>query len=346
VKNTIEKSELIKALKMVIPATSKGDSLLSGADVLVFSPNLVQTYNAHLSISYPVDTGMEGAIKAAELTKIVSKMSAEMITLEGGEKSITVTGGGTELTMILVESPVGNLAAALDLESLEWSEIPGDLLPGISLCLFSVSANPSHGVFRGIRVEGLDVISTDNYRASFFLLEDPMPAFTIPGESAEELLKIPELESFSVSESWVHFKNSDGVVFSAKTLATEYPVAKVKGIFPNDLPDEPFTVPGGLDAALERAAILSSSSAFGQSYISLYREDGFLVCKGEKEFGLIKDRIPAAPGEWPLGVEMKVNPKFLKDIISKSNKFHITESGIVVFGGGNFHHVMSSIKRA
>jgi DNA polymerase III sliding clamp (beta) subunit (PCNA family) len=352
----VNREELIKALQMVIPATSKGDSLLSGTDVLVFSEDVIQTYNAHLSISYPIDIGVEGAVKAAELTKIISKMTGENITIKKDEK-MTFSSDETELEMALVETSVRDLAAALDLESLEWYSLPKpagedeedevepEFLQGLRLCLFSVSKNPSHGTLTGVHVEETDIISTDNFRASFFQMENPMPAFTIPGGSAAELLKIPDLESFSVSNSWVHFQNSEGVIFSAKTFVTEYPSEAVKGLFPQTFPEDHFSIPKGLDKSLERTSLLSYSSDTGQSYVTLYREGEYLVCKGEKEYGSIKDKIQAAPKEWPEGIEISINPQFLKDIMSRSRKFHITDNKLVVFGEGNFYHLMASIQR-
>jgi DNA polymerase III sliding clamp (beta) subunit (PCNA family) len=345
---TVDRAELIKALQMVIPGTAKGEALLSGTDTLVFSPDLIQTYNSHLSVSYPINVGVEGAVKAAELTKIVSKMSGSTLNLKSTEQNLTISDDNTDLEMALVDSPVGNLAAALDLESLDWDEykLHKEFIQGITLCLFSVSKNhQSHGTLTGVRVDGNDILSTDNFRASFFRLENPMPAFTIPGGSVTELLKIPNLDQFAISTAWAHFQNQDGVIFSAKIFATEYPSEAVKNLFPQEAPEVSYSVPKGLDKALEQAAILSYSSESGGNYVSIYRERGKLVCKGEKEFGSIKTRIPVTPEEWPEGIAIDINPQFLKDIMTKSRKFYVTDSGLVVFGGDNFYHLMTSIKK-
>lgn len=337
----MNREELLHALKIVIPGVSKGESLLTGTDSFIFRNGLIQTYNEHLSVTFPLDIGIEGAVKAAEMARVLEKMQGLEITIELRGKAIFVTDGFTELSMQLLDTAVSTHLTSLALEDLDWDELPPDFMKALSLCLPSVSRNPAHDAMMGIRFEGEDVLACDNMRCSWCVVDASLPDFTLPGGAANELKKIPDLTGFSVSGSWVHFQNKDGVVFSSRLFAAEFPSAALRNYFNFDGELIKYQFPAGLEKALERAEIMSFSQENGSPFVTLEEKKGKLVIRGERQYGTLSERIPLET-DWPKGVSLDIDPRHLLHILSLTREFQVSGRN-VYFQTEGHKHVISTI---
>jgi len=193
----MNRTDLITALKTVIPGVAKGDVLFTGADSFVFRNGLIQSYNDDISVTYPLDTGINGAVKALELFKVLDKMSGSEVDLTISDNSLLVTDGVTELSMQLIEYDIEDLLNDLSINELDWKNLPGGLT--------------------GIHCHGSDVVSSDNFRAMLVTLDGDLgETFTLPSGAVRELLKLDDLEQYAVTESWGHFMSSGGAVFSTR----------------------------------------------------------------------------------------------------------------------------------
>jgi len=337
----MKRDELIKVLKTVMPGVSKGDALLQGADAFVFTPGLVQTYNDHLSVSHPANIDVTASVKAVEMVRVLEKMAGLDVQMKVEDNQLMVTDGNTNLAMKLMEVQTPSLIEALDLEGLEWNPIPKDFLPAIDLCLSSVSNNPAHGVLNGIKVDGTDLLASDNYRVAWSVIGEPMREFIIPGLATAALLKIPDLESYAVS-TWVHFMNKEGAVFSSRLLGGDFPSDTMKGLFPANEDSVEYELPEALKPALERAAIMTSSQDGVMEYVTLSRKGDNLLVQGERQFGSVLDKVPAGEAGFPVDTQININPKFLLDIMGMTRKFRMSGS-LLIFGGEGFLYLSSTI---
>jgi len=338
------RADLIKALKLVMPGAGKGETLLSGADSFVFSPGHVQTYNDNLSVSFPIATGIEGAVKAGELVRVLEKMSGIEVTLERDQDSaLLITDGATDLSLKLLDINLADLIQALNLENLRWKKLPTDFLEAMELCLPCASSNPAQTVIRGIRVEGISVFSTDNFRASWYLLSATMDDFTIPKDSVADLLKIPDLTKYSVTSSWVHFTNDNGVIFSSRTLGGAYPSDTIRNLFPPEEEGELFTLPEALKSSMDRTQLVTYLRETGLDYVTISKEGNHLIVKGERDFGSIKDRIPIEPDQWPDGVAIHIHPKFLRSALDYSLNCRRHRERFLIMGADKFQHLVGVI---
>lgn len=333
--------KLLVALRAVVPGVSKGEALLIGADSFVFQDGLIQSYNDHLSITYPMDTGVEGIVKAVEMVKVLEKMSGLTIELEAKENSLEITDGATTLSMRLIKASTPNLLAELALEDLDWQSLPTDFVQALFLCLPSFSRNVVHGAMTGIRVEGPDVLSSDNFRATWIVLNEPMASFTIPGIAVANLLKVPNLEQYAATDSWVHFMSGEGAVFSSRLIASEFPTEPLKRMFPGPGTDS-YRLPDGLEKALERAEVLAYTQDDGIDFVTLSSDEDYLTIKGERQYGSIKEKIKIKDGEWPNGVIVNIQPGYLLDIMAKGRTFQMA-GNLVYFHGEGFKHIIATI---
>ena len=339
----MNKIELLVALRAVAPGVAKGEALLIGADSVIFHGGVVQAYNDHLSITYPLDVGVEAAVKAVEMIKVLEKMSGLDVKLEIKESSLEITDGVTTLSMRLIESSTPDLLSALALGDLEWQPIPADFTRALVLCLPSISRDIVHGAMTGIRVEGRDVLSSDNFRVTWVEMAEPMAPFTIPGVAVVDLLKLEGLEAYAATDSWVHFMSKDGAVFSSRLIASKFPTEAAKKMFP-EVAEDSYRLPEGLGVTLGRVGILAYTQDDGMDYITLSADKGSLLIKGERQYGSIKERIKLKDGEWPDGVEVNIQPGYLLDIMAKTRAFQMT-GNLVYFHGEGFKHIIATIMK-
>ena len=106
------------------------------------------------------------------------------------------------------------------------------------------------------------IVSTDNWRISQY--EFPKPKanmdFLLPKASAKELVghKVGQVQQ---GENWVHFRNRDGLVFSARTIAVDFPECdrffKLKG----ETVELPVRHPAPLASLIRRAGAQARGAA-------------------------------------------------------------------------------------
>lgn len=325
-----------------MPGVAKGEATLTGADSFVFKENVIQSYNDHLSVTFPFETGVIGSIKAIETFRVLEKMGGDEVKIERKQNSIKFTDGKTNLSMQLIMEETRGLIEAMMLEELDWKPLPENFPLAARLCLQSISRHVTMGPMVGIRVEGEEVISSDNYRATLFKLAEPMDSFTIPGVSVVDLLKLEKLEQYAATEAWVHFMNSEGAVFSSRLIWTEYPYESLKEMFPEEVEEDTYCLPKGLEKALERVGVVSCHHDDGLDFVVLSGKEGTLSIRGARQFGECIEEIEIQEREWPEGLEINVQSGHLLDILSKTRVFQMVRK-LLYFHGEGFKHIIATV---
>jgi len=349
----MKRSELVKALESVMVGVEKsGNSFMM--DFVAFDTDWVRSFKDEIAVSYPFPVGIQAAIKANEVFKILSKMEEEDVTLEVGKEgnSVEVKDGKTTLTLNALQKEsfknIINRASSLITNDLEWFYLPKEFKKGLGLCTLDVKKGKSLEKMAGVHIEGNLVISTDSYRVSTFLMDEGVSIpFTIPTETAKQILGIPvDLTTISLTPAWVHLSNESGVIFSARLLSDIYPVDKVKGAFATmkfDPSGDFFTFPEGIDKALERAEIMADvgEDITHLSQVDLSYENGKMVLTGSREIGAIREEIVWNEKHIPEGLRINMVPEYLKRILGITKKFQIspTKKGIILFSD-KFQHLM------
>jgi len=315
-----------------------------GSDFFLFDKNWVRTYNEEISVSYPLKTGIQCSIKATEFLKVLRKMKGEEISLEKEDNCLRMSeeGNSTVLEMNILEDKISSFIDSLFLEKVEWKGLPKDFINGLEKCMFSISDDVSLGILTGIFIDGKNLISTDNYRASWFKLKKEMGSFIIPLSSVKEIVKLKDLEGYGGNETWIHFKSSNGAVFSSRLLTGDYPSDRIKELF--DFKEaKKYKFPKGLSEMLDKAEILAYENFGSFSFVSLFLEKNNLMIKGEKEFGRIKNKIKTEKESLPDGFKIDISPQFLKSVLKETDEFYHNEN-MLVFDRENFKHIIATVK--
>lgn len=334
----MNRKELIAALKLALPGVETGTILMEGADLFSFTDAAIVTDNGRVSVSVPFKTGVTGAIKAAEALKILERIKEDEVELvvEENQLKFRTKSGLTELDMMTSERAFSIKVP----DDVEWEPIADNFIAGLKLCAVSLTDNPSLGILCGICVSGVDMVTTDNLRASFFELSSPMRPCIISYEAVQFLSKFSALQQYAIRDPFIHFQSDSGAVFSCYSMEGEYLLEKLKALFQFSPDSALYKLPKDkLLESVERTEVLSYASDFSE-YITLTKQNEFLVVKGAREFGTITDKVPLSDGcSFPDDVVLNISPKFLKDILKLTDSFYF-EKDKVMFKAPNFSHLM------
>lgn len=341
--NQLDRMQLLAALKTVNPGIDGKAVFLEGSDAFIFDNEWIRTYNDYLSVSYPFISRVKCAIKAQEFYEVLLRMSGDNISLVLSDK-LVISDSVTTLSMALVEEKVTGFINILGLDTSEEHILPEDFLDAVDKCLFVASVDESYGALCGIYVNGCDVLSSDNFRVSWYKMSDKILPMLIPSKACGELIKIKEvmgkLSKYSVSNSWVHFKSADGVVFSSRLLAMDYPYDAIKKYFIGDKGVE-YTFPEGIEETLDRVGIMSTVENNFVEYIMLESDGETLVCESSRSSGTVVDKIKA--GNLP-NMKLRLSPKFLKLILSTTHSFYLLGGKLLLFETDKFSHLISTVE--
>ena len=336
------REDLVAVLKAVLPGIDKNNALLQNADSFVFDDEWVKSYNDNLSISFPFEIGVSCVIKAIEFYNILTRMKGDEVSLSMKGGKLIMTDEITEVSMnVFAASPITQCIENVFLEDIEWKDLPLDFQNGLDLCLYSVIKDPIYGEISGVFISDRDMISTDNVRASWYRLISPIDGtFIFPLGSAKELVKMGALERYALGTSWVHFEDEFGAIFSSRLLVGSYPAEKIKAILSVEKGDV-FKFPEGAMESIDRVSVFSSPTKEDRASFLRIQSDGqYLHYIGERDFGSAKDKSLMIDDPWPDGIEVCVNPKFLKTILSTTDTFYIPTNRYFLFETENFSHAV------
>jgi len=346
-KEEINRKGMIEAMKNVLPAVDKKE-FSTGEDSFVFDEDWIRGYNGFLSVSYPFSTGIKAVVRADELFRILNKMRGDSIFLSSEEGSIQIKSGTTSLKMNVIEdaADIRRSLGSLKINKIKWEDIPKDFMDGVRLCSYSMGVNPTMPFLMGLRVEGDEILSSDDLRVSLFKTEGSVKkGFSLPRDSVVSLLKlgIEPIGIFS-GRSWVHFKTENGAIYSSRVLKERFPDDRVRELLPEDPKElgKEYTFPDGLEECIDRAGIFCQEDEDSDiAYISLYVEGKGLVVHGSTPIGEVYDVVPY--DEIPMIEKkvLKVAPEFLKRVLRITRKFRMTETSIF-FQTNNFQHLVSA----
>ncbi len=327
----IKRQILVNALAQLKPGLSNKDIIESGM-CFNFSRNAITTFNDLVSVSIPLETGIEGAVRAEELHKLLDKITADEIELTQTESELKIKAGKVRAGLSLKTE----LLAPLTTEN-EWHELPKQFKEAIQFCQFSTSKDMTRPHLTCIHFEQDRASSSDRWRITQFTMAESMPQnFLLPAPAANVLLRY-NISHMALDDAWIHFADDEtGLVFSARKIIADLMQ-----------PDQYFEVEGQLvklpDLAktLDRAKIMVEGDSELDLTIRLELHPGKLICRGQKEIGWVEEQVDLEY-EGPRHV-MLVNPLFLADILARTTEMVVNEN-MCLFWGENFRHVMMLAK--
>ncbi len=329
----MKRQELIDVLEKVGPGLASKE-MIEQSTSFVFKEGRVITYNDEISVSHPLDIGIEGAVEAESLYKLLKKMRNKSIEFERKGNEIRILGKRSKIGLYVKE-------IKLPIEEIrpegKWKKLPDSFCDSIRFCLFSCLRGTTLPTLNCVHVcsDGR-VESSDKIRITRFTGEKiPTKSFLIPLKNATELIKY-DIKKVIDAKGWIHFKTDAGTIFSCRIYREDYPdVEKHLQVEGHE-----FTWKSNVASILEKAAVFSKRDHFLDESVTVLVEDGKMIIRGEGESGWYEEQISTKLKD---NISFKINPSFLVEIIGKTKKC-IAGEKTLRFEGDGWEHVVCLMK--
>jgi hypothetical protein len=248
----INKKDLQDALEIVKPGLSN-KLIIEQTTSFAFLQDRVVTYNDEISISHPVkDLLLNGAIKAEELFKLLSKIKKDEISIEITNNEIIISSGKAKAGFIL-ETEIS--LPLLDLSVADWQKLPAKFNQHLLKCIPCCSKDMSRLILTGVYTNLADgyITASDGYRIMKTNIKASKKGtnFLISAMAATEVAKLNPIQ-FSLDDNWVHFKNEQNTTISCRLINELYPA-----ILPHlEVFGKSITFPESIIDILDRASIM------------------------------------------------------------------------------------------
>ena len=328
----VNRKKLVTALDQVVPGLA-GKEIIEQTHSFIFKDGEVLTFNDEISVRFPINIGIEGAVKASEFHKLISKLKDTEIELTQEKGEIRVKGKRTRAG-ISMESEI-----SMPLDEIQppekWDKLPKDFGDAVSFCLFSVSTDMTKPILRCLSVKGSRIISSDDFRITKHRIKKIAKEFLIPGSVARQLIPYKPVK-YAIVEGWLHFKNEEGVIFSCRTYQEKYPnVTKFL-----DVEGVEVVLPKKLPAILERAGIFTKTKFEQDSCVKILIKKGKIIVKGKGDSGWMRESCNIKYKGEP--VEFIINHEFFAQTLELLRKATIGDTSLKLTGD-RFVHVVRLI---
>ena len=317
----MKRKELVDILKKVKPGVASKEIVesmtyfyLSGSDII--------TYNDRIAIRHPFVTEFSTFVKANDFFNTVSKISSEEINLsyKNGKLSVTSKKFKVDLATIIDDeftTRINNINESM--KDTAWSKLPENFNDGITLCAFAASTSETEQTLSCVYVEKNTAIASDNQRVAKSKLTGSIsePILIKAGEVKNLVSINPTM--YSVTNSWIHFRNDDNCIFS---------IRRIKGNFPDfsavlNFKGTEVDLPSNLTEGTSIASIFTDDK---MPTVILDITPGVCMVSVTAEKGSSKFRTKIDYDGKPL--KMAINPEFLNQMLMHSTKISVTEGKV------------------
>ena len=332
----LKRLDLIAALEEVKPGLANRD-IIAQSTSFVFTPDSITTFNDEISVYKPFETGIEGAVRANELYALLQKIKDEEIDIGIDGNELLIKGklikNKQNKTGIKLEAEILLPLDEVDIEHTDFVKLPKNFLKAIDIASYCAAKDLSKPWLTCVCINKDSVRASDNFRIIKVNFDSSIDTdeILLPASVVKPLQKY-DVKMLSHSPGWVHFHADDGLIFSARVLAGNFPMVdeyfEVKG--------KELHFPPTILEMLEQAGVFTSDSNNG-NFVSVTVEDRSMLIRGEGTYGWTE--IPANCKYRGDKIEFTVDPAFLIDIL-KDLKKCIVGDGSLLFEGENFKHVV------
>lgn len=307
--------ELLNILSKTKPGISQ-KGMDDSMSYFYFSGKNIITYNDRISIRYPFKTDFKTFVKAVEFFNIITKLNSPKIKLFQKEDKLNVVCDTAKIKLAAIEDDEANLMiknVSKSIKKSEWKKLPKNFKESIKLCSNTASIHESDGTLTYIYLDGTDCISSDNKRISHAILDSEVDCMFIKSTEVNNLSNIDPNE-YSVEDSWIHFKNEDGCIFSTRRITGEYP--DYLQFF--EFAGEKIKLSNSITDGIDLTSVLADSSV---PKVDVKIEKGSCIISIDSDSGKIQHRSKVDyKGK---EINFIINPNFLKEMVSHSTSIII-----------------------
>lgn len=320
---TVNRSEFLATLETLRPGLTQQE-VVEQSSCFAFKGKRIYTYNEEIACSQVSPIKLTGAVRAAPLLTYLGKLVEEEVEIEVTDEGLKVKGQGGRGCVIKMENDI-----LLPLESIEvpetWNELHENFCEAISTVESCAGKDASQFVATCIHIHPKWIEACDNYQAIRYKIRTGFEKPILARRDSLKHITALAMREFAETDSWLHFRNSSGLVFSCRRSMEEYPDIG----FLLQLQGEPMSLPKGLGEAAEKAQIFSSENSDNDE-ITVELRPGRIRVTGEGASGRAWEPKKVAYD----GPELSFNisPKLLTEITQKHTDCEVSQKALRVVG--------------
>lgn len=306
----LKRADLLAALTLAKPAVGRALFVPVLSHYCLTGDGLY-AYDDSIAITINTPTGVECAVPADLLLRLLSSMVAEDVSLsfEGGAGGLRVSCGKTKVKLPALSRDAFIFSPPTGAKAHAWCKVTPDLLRGLSQVLVSVGVDQTHPAQMGVTMQAGVLYSTDNVTMSRYRLKDPgnMPEepVILPTAFCNELLALsakapegPPDALLSVYDHHVEVVWGSWARLFGKVVTNEVPL-DFEAAFSRMMPGKArrISIPTSWAAMFTRAAAVTDPTA-PRTRVDV--EDGVLTVETSSKVGEVRDvaTLHNAP-DWP-----------------------------------------------
>jgi DNA polymerase III sliding clamp (beta) subunit (PCNA family) len=323
----INRKELLEVLTKIKPALADEKSAIERGRYFIFDKNIIYTFNDEIAITQNFKSDISGAIEAKKFYELLQKIKSDEIVITTNDTEIIIENGKTKAGIKF--NPEINIFP-LDTKDLEFNRLPRKFIDGIRFCIFSASKDITRFPLNCLYIEDKTIASCDSFRLTKYQLDREIKdSFLLDIIPANHIIS-KDIIKYSIGGEWIHFKDKEESTISCRNMVGDFPdvnhLLEVEG--------DMIEFPEELTGSIVRAKIMNDEK------ITIKIHEGKIICKSKGESGWVEETFDI---DCTNNVELKVDPDFLKEILSKTNKAVIGENSLL-FESEEFKHILALIK--
>lgn len=331
----IEREKLKRALEIVKPGLSNKD-IIEQSTSFAFMDGFVVTYNDEISIKHPIESDLQGAIKADELYKFISRLKATEIEIES-DGNLLLFKCGRIKAGFQVESKIKLPLNDGMFKKGKWKTLPDKFIEYLKFSAATCSQQLTLPKLTCVHVckDGY-IESSDSHRIFRYNFENEfgVESFLLPQNSANIVAKY-NVTKITETEGWVHFKTDEGTIISCRTFNDTF-VDTDQYLKQNKKGGKKITFPANLKEILDRAVIFTEEENIVNSYVDIGVEARKIIVKSKSETAWFEESSRIKYEGEP--ISFTITAKLMIDILSLTNECILLDK-LLHFTGENWVYI-------
>lgn len=333
----INKNEFLKNLK-IVKNILDSKSIVDYQEHFIFTDDKIIGFKDDVLIIQPFINDLNCSISAKKLFGVLEKINSEEILVKKTPKSLRIKSKNTvgELNVQDNEEILEIIESTNIDQTKKFYKLPSNFIEGIELCRFATSSNMLEPYLTTIKIQGNEIIGSDDFRISRFVLDKNMKHdFLIPSYVVKYLIKL-DIVSYSYNKSWIFFITGENTIIAIRCMNYDYP--EVGKHF--DFEGEIITLPKETIKLIEKTTVIIEKDSVLDEEIEIILKKGFIYCKTENQNDWIKSKIKTNTN-YKEEIRFTINPNFLMRILKETNQMIYSKEKVKFVIDDKFEHLIA-----
>lgn len=326
----VNRNEFLNVLESIQAGLTTKD-VIEQSSCFAFHKGWVYTFNDEISCRRKSPLKLSGAVQAGPLLAILRKLPEDEVDVLTEDGFLVIKGKGRRSRVRMQEDVV------LPFDKVEipdeWKTLHTDFQDAVYVANQCVGKDESQYQTTCIHITKKYIEACDNHQAVRYKIKTPISEdFLVRGASIKHIISL-DMTEFCESDSWIHFRNPTGLIYSCRRDLQEYePLDDLL-----DLEGEEVTLPKGLIDASSRAETFSAENA-DNNEVMIKIEDDRLTIEGIGVSGDHKE-IKKVKYQGPM-IAFTVGPKLLVELVKRYNDCILSPERLKV-DTGKFQYIVA-----